>query len=91
MVTQTSLNSYFQLQQENKLNSNQTIIMDVFKREPNQPRSIFDLSMILGWSEHRITGRLMELRQQGRIVFAEYKVQRATNRKVKTWKLNEVY
>lgn len=89
MIQQTSLESYLQLQAESKLNENQTIVYDVFKNQHPQALSIYDLAQILGWGEHKITGRLMELRKKGKIEYKEHKIQRATNRRVMTWGIKE--
>lgn len=89
MIQQTSLDSWLQLQSCGKINANQTIVVDVFRNVRPNAVSAFDVATMLGWSINRVTPRLLELRQKGRLVHVGFKVQLETGRRVMLFCLAE--
>jgi len=91
LISQTSLDSWCKLQEENRINANQTIIVDVFKSVSPKPLSNFDIGLLLNWPINRITPRVNELRKKGRIIMVSKKFQLETNRLVQVYALSEDY
>lgn len=91
MITQTSLESYLDLVlHPQRLNANQTLVLDVFRKMvERQPLSNFDVATILDWPINRITPRIKELREAGRLVQVGWKRQLETGRRVMLWGLPE--
>lgn len=84
-VSQTSLDAYLQLVASRKLNVNQVIILDLFKKLNGQPVSNLDVANMLGWSINRVTPRILELRKMERLMHTGYKTQLETGRRVMLW------
>ena len=81
-VTQTSMDAWIKLQENNRVSINHKIILDVFKSLNGQYISNYDLKNILGWDVNRITPRVNELKKMGYLVHSGFKTQLETNRKV---------
>lgn len=90
-ISQTSLDAYLQLVQSRKMNINQVIIMDLFKKLGGQPVSNLDVANMLGWSINRVTPRILELRKMERLMHTGYKTQLETGRRVMLWCRPEDY
>lgn len=91
MIRQTSLDAYLQLFESRKMNINQMIIMDLFKRLNGQPVSNLDVANMLGWSINRVTPRVNELVKMRKLVHTGYKTQLETGRCVMLWCRPEDY
>lgn len=85
VVQQTSLEAYTKLVQDRKLGINQKIILEVFDQVNGQYLSNMDLSIILGWSINRVTGRVKELRGMEYLMHCGFKTQLQTGKKVMLW------
>jgi len=91
MISQTSLESYLDLiTNPVKLKTNQVLVLDVFRKMVlHQPLSNFDVATILGWPINRVTPRVLELRNAGRLVQVGVKRQLETGKRVMLWGLPE--
>jgi hypothetical protein len=84
-VRQSSLDAFLYMQATNKLNVNQIIILDLFKKLGGHPLSNLDVANMLGWSINRVTPRVNELVKMGKLVHTGYKTQLETHRRVMLW------
>jgi hypothetical protein len=89
MIMQSSLDAWIYMQSENKVNENQTIILDWVKSVDPMPVSNSDIAKGLGWGINRVTPRVLELRKMNKLVHVSYKVDLFSGRTCMTWALPE--
>ena len=90
MVSQTTMDSWIQLQSEGRVGANQRIILDVYKNSNHQPLSARDVKEMLGWEDmNMVRPRINELVKMKKLVHVCNKLQLQTNRTVQVYCLAE--
>ena len=86
-VAQTSITSYYQLQDEGKIGTQQSAILQLIRR--NRTLCNRDIAMLLNMEIGSVTGRVNELAKAGLIRAWAVKTDTRTNRRVKIWEVAE--
>jgi Fic family protein len=73
MINQTSILAYCKMRDSNRLNENETIVKDVLLQHL-KGLTCHEISLLLNWSDNRVSGRLTEMKKKGWLVVVTKKV-----------------